>query len=639
MQKRNENNFPKRVSFRVSALNMNAKFDVFNNAKAEQQQPNASPQNTSGRVFEHVDRVCLLNNTSLDTAHSIWLKSMCISTEALDVYSECTQNVSTQRPLEVILVLHCNNKTSVQPTAYSLTMKISECCSKTFEFKAGADVHIPISTWRPTLVSVKLQQESDVVALQNVLVSNNHQTKTKIGENFWVNDDTYIVYSRLSTETKTNNLQFSCYMYQRDLDTKQGDYDMQSLLTDFTQLDSRPVVLPNKKISLVSSTEAQRQLAKLERHRQHLVEALDDCRRSTAIAELGATKANVADMMKNIDWKRSYCTPSDIHLSQVIVLARDMHNMLASTSNMAVYGTWFFQPQLLTDTLAQNVREAVCDLLSTRTKITERIAGRRSDLQSVVRVRTSFILLSAIDDALRSVCGSIQTSKNNLFLADNISCHAYWLGQIKSNTNNSVSMDDECFNEARSVLELCKRVKNSCNVLMPQCNIQLSNLGRSVWQNMHLQGLASADALVVASAPHFLYKHKQIVDYSKHPLVLALRKHQIPTEKQLESTKLLAILLCADVEHRIITCATQQMIEQKWELACKKSEGALHSLCSFFDPSLRSLITCACAESTCADISFLTDANNRPAITGYDNAVLSQYNSENLMRQISSLAL
>jgi hypothetical protein len=154
---------------------------------------------------------------------------------------------------------------------------------------------------------------------------------------------------------------------------------------------------------------------------------------------------------------------------------------------MAVYGTWFFQPQLLTDTLSQNVREAVCDLLSTRTKITERIAGRRHDLQSVVRVRSSFLLLSAIDDALRSVCGSTQTSKNNIFLADNVACHAYWLGQIRSNTNNSVSMDDECYNEACSVLELCKRVKNSCDVLMPQCNILLSNLGRSVWQNMHLQ--------------------------------------------------------------------------------------------------------------------------------------------------------
>jgi hypothetical protein len=42
---------------------------------------------------------------------------------------------------------------------------------------------------------------------------------------------------------------------------------------------------------------------------------------------------------------------------------------------------------------------------------------------------------------------------------------------MKSNTNNSVCMDDECYSEARSVLDVCKRVKNSCAVLMPECSI------------------------------------------------------------------------------------------------------------------------------------------------------------------------
>jgi hypothetical protein len=54
-------------------------------------------------------------------------------------------------------------------------------------------------------------------------------------------------------------------------------------------------------------------------------------------------------------------------------------------------------------------------------------------------------------------------------------------------------MDDECYSETSSVLEVCKLVKNSCNVLMPHCNIKLSKLTRRVWENMHLQGLASAD--------------------------------------------------------------------------------------------------------------------------------------------------
>jgi hypothetical protein len=287
------------------------------------------------------------------------------------------------------------------------------------------------------------------------------------------------------------------------------------------------------------------------------------CRRSTAIAELGATEATDAETMKHIDWKRSYCVPSDVHLSQVIVLARDIHHMLASTSSMAVHGTWFFQPQQHIDTLSQNVREAVSRLLDTRSKIAARITGRSRDLQSVVRVRTSFLLLSAIDDALRSVCGTqtshntpsgphTQSGQHTLFLADNIACHAYWLGQMKSNTNNSVSMDDECYSEARSVLDVCKRVKNSFAVLMPECSIKLSGLARRVWANMHLQGLASADALVVASAPHFLYKQRQVVDYSKHPFLLSLKTHQAPTLQQLESAKLLSILVSTDVEHRIV---------------------------------------------------------------------------------------
>jgi hypothetical protein len=540
-------------------------------------------------------------------------------------------------------------------------MKISPTCIKTFEFAAEAKVHIPISTFRPTLVTVKLHQESDDIAMQNVLVDKYTQTTAIIpGENFLIqqNNLAQIVYSRLSTDNETINCQFPCYSYRRDVDTRQEEYDMQSLSIDLTRLDNRAVVVPNDKIVFVSSTEALHRVAKLEHHRQQLLDTLHECRRSTVLTELGATEANAAETMKHIDWKRSYCVPSDTHLSQVITLARDMHHMLASTSNMAVYGTWFFQPQLHTDTLAptlaptlvstlsqtlsQNVREAVCSLLSTRSNIATRIAGRRRDLQSVVRVRTSFLLLSAIDDALRSVCATTLTQKstNTLFSADNIPCHAYWLGQMRSNTNNSVTMDDECYSEACSVLALCQRVKNSGSVLIPECNTKLSNLTRSVWQNMHLQGLASEDPLVVASVPHFLYKQKQVIDYSSHPFLLSLKKHQTDaTEEQVQSTKLLAILVSADVENRIIASSTQQKIEQQWDLACQKSENAFIFLRSLFDPSFQSLIESAIGTSSGPDISFLTDALNRPPMTGYNNTVLTQITSEDLIAQLSSLGI
>jgi hypothetical protein len=645
MQKRNENNNTKRVSFRVSSLNMNAKFDAFHTVKLEDQST-ACLSNTSGRVFEHVERTCLLNNTSLDTANSIWVNSMRIRTESLDLASVSSKHGLQKLPLEVCLTLHCNNICSLQPTAYSVTIKIDPSCTKTFEFTAEAKVQIPISISRQTLISIKLQQPSNIIALKNIVVDNYNRTTTMISDtNVLVepNNTRKIICSCLSSDTGNIKCQFPCYAYNRDgfngIDVSHEDYNMQSLSIDLNQLDNTPVVLPLGKISLVSGAQAESQVAKLEHYRRQLVDVLYDCRHSTAMAELGATQTNAAETVKHIDWERSYCVPSDTHLSQVIVLARDMHHTLVTTSNMAVYGTWFFQPKLVNDNLSENVREAVCDLLSTRSKISAQIAGRRSDLQSVVKVRTSFLLLSAIDDALRSVCGAIQTSKKNLFVAENITCHAYWLGQIKSNTNNSVCMDDECYNEARSVLELCKRVKNSGTVLMPQCNSMLSKLTRSVWQNMHLQGLASADALVVANNPHFLYKQKQIVDYSKHPMLHSLLTYQLPSQEQLESTKLFAILVCADVEHRLITHATFEIIQKKWELACQKSPGALASLCSLFDPSVRSLITCACGVTSNPDISFITNANNRPPVTGYDDAVMSQYNSEQLMSQLSSLAL
>jgi hypothetical protein len=190
---------------------------------------------------------------------------------------------------------------------------------------------------------------------------------------------------------------------------------------------------------------------------------------------------------------------------------------------------------------------------------------------------------------------------------------------------------------------MCKRVKNSCTVLMPECYTKRSNLTCSVWQNMHLQGLASADALVVASVPHLLNKQKQVIDFSRHPLLLSLQKQQLANDEQLQSTKLLAILVITDVEHRIITPSTQRLTEQKWKLACQKSEDTLHSLCSLFDPSLRSLITSPIDATSCPEISFITDAANRPLVTGYDNAVLSQVYSEHfestLLWQLSSLAI
>jgi hypothetical protein len=137
-----------------------------------------------------------------------------------------------------------------------------------------------------------------------------------------------------------------------------------------------------------------------------------------------------------------------------------------------------------------------------------------------------------------------------------------------------------------------------------------------------------------------LYKQKQVIDYSNHPFLLSLKKHQTDaTEEQVQSTKLLAILVSADVEHRIITSSTQQKLEQQWDLACQKSENALNFLRSLFDPSFQSLIESAIGTSSGPDISFLTDALNRPPMTGYNNTILTQITSEDLISQLSSSSI
>jgi len=638
MHKRDHTNSARQVSFRVSSINnsMNMHMrDVRKNTSKPNMlsTPNSSLPNTSGRTFEHLSSECLEHKTSLDDAYAIWMTSLQIPVESLE--STAADSCASTDPFEVCLLLHCNELSPV-PTEISLTMKISSECSKNYVFTSTENVCIPISTIRPTLVTVKMQQDNNVVTMQNFLVNKQNQTMTKIeNESFFVNDTSQILASRLNKDAEKHTLQFPCYMYQRDAVMQQTECDLQMLTADLAKLDNRPTVVPSSTIQVVSRAEAQTQLGKLERYRHELSETLLDCRRNTAILELGATEQSASAIVNSVDWKRSYCVPSDTHIAQVIVLAKQMHSILTTASNLAVFGTWFFQPQL-TDTLTKNVQESVCDLLKLRSSITTQIAGRRRDLQSVVRVRTSFLVLSAIDHALRTVCGGKTKDK---FTADNISCHAYWLGQIKTNQSNSVTLNDECFREACSMLEMCSKVTKSGAVLLPECDLHLSNLSRSAWQNMYLQGLASTDALVVASAPHFLYKQKKIINYSKHPFMLSLNKYMQPTELQLESTKLMAILISADVEHRIITPGIQQIIEKMWEQACQKTDNSVDNLCSVFDSSLKSLILTALGESTVPDISFLTEASNRPCITGYNESILQKYNSEYVLEQLQALKI
>jgi len=224
--------------------------------------PDSSLPNTSGRTFEHLNAGCLEHKTSLDDAYAMWMTSLQIPVESL----ECTaaDSCASTEPFQVFLLLHCNEQSPV-PTEISLTMKISSGCSKNFVFTGTENVCVPYSKLRPTLVSVRLQQDSNVVTLQNVLANKQNKTMTLMDESFFVNDSSQIVVARLSKEAEKHTLQFPCYEYQRGAVMQQTECDLQMLTADFAKLDNRPTVVPSSTIKLVSRAEAQTQRGKLER--------------------------------------------------------------------------------------------------------------------------------------------------------------------------------------------------------------------------------------------------------------------------------------------------------------------------------------------------------------------------------------
>ena len=574
------------------------------------------PVNTSGRVFEHIPSECVQSNPTLDAAKSLHINSSCMLTENLEVF--CDQQCEVATPLQVHLLLHVTTAPSVETTAYSLSINISKTCVKRFEFHAGADIQIPTSSRRQTEVTIELGRpdSAEPFVMKHAIVDFSQEKTIETTETMLLPRDStgIVVCTNLSTRNGSVVWKFPCVSYKRDAETTQEDYSMQTLGNDFSKLQERAQLLPqDNHFTIVSTAQAEQRVQKLEHACRELATVLHDCRRSTLLCELGATDDKADVLMRLVDWRRSYCVPSDTHLAQVLTLAGDIHNNLKETSSLAVDCSWLLHTDK--SEVRSNCRDLVCTLLRTRTDIAHGIAGRRKDLQSVIGVRTSFLLLSAIDNAIRSACGMTQGCKNSLLKADDVACYAYWLGQMKTNTSNSVSMDQALYSNAVRVLKECERVVNSGVVLLPESKHQLSALSRNAWQHMHLQGLAHRDALVVASAPHFLYKQMKVLDLSKHPMVLALRR---PTTQQLESAKLFAMLVAADVEHRIITKQTQSFIENQWRLACQGSVPARQTLCALFDPAVSSLINSVFDTAVTADISFLTQAHTRPPTTGYN---------------------
>jgi hypothetical protein len=554
---------------------------------------------------------------------------------------------------------------TVDDTQCELRIKTADACEKVFEFKTCGPVQIPVSDTRPTCVSVTCYQGSTELPLKSVFMDLNNKTSTPLEHQSIILAPEYgsrdfLVFNSLSAPFEQLGFKFPCFRYERDAalpaESASEDYDVRQLRIESTQLHANPVIIPSSKtVNLVSTKDAFAHLARLEKNVQEIEDALRACSEHTATVELGASVESAPSVAASVDWARSYCVPQDEAISEAIHATRSLFRALHDVSNMGVengvaphagvaeaLGGAPDSPAAdspaadspAADSLAAEAHRTVQELVQTRAQLAEAVRGRRQSLESVAQVRAHFIVLQAIDDALRSALRVHTPSKHAeaSFVADRVACYDYWLGQIKSNQHNSVTLDDSAYEAARSVLAQCKRLKESGVVVAPASDVKLTRLGCKVWENMLLQGITSSHALVAASAPFMLYKKRTVLDYDKHSMVQALASAECSAEQR-ESAKLLAILLSHDVEHRIITPALEQSILCNFEVAvtdqavagCVKQKEAVDFLLSVFDAPVQSLLASALGRSSSPDLSFLTEAALRPPTTGYNTEQITSF--------------
>ena len=597
---------------------------------------------TSGKTFAHVKECeCVL--PTLNAAHDLWMNSLRIPLEQLSCVvggaSEGGENADAEaqdaasgEPLGVHLLLRVGASPTVEETQFWLRIQVSPGCTKEFEFKPGAQVKIPVSVVRPTSVTVTCERATATLAVENIVVDMRNKTNVEPGRIIMQckpkdRIPEFMVYTKVHTADETIAFKFPCFQYNRDAELSRWDYDVRCLTEDATRLQEDPVVLPSELVKAVSIKDAHLHLASLESAWQQLENALKDCQVYTAVEELGSSADEAAAFAANVNWHHSYCMSKDSAISELIFTTRSIFHKLTAVSNMALAPGEAGPVCAAKDGAAHvsiEVGKTVSELVQTRADLATALQIRRQDLNSVVQVRTNFLAVQAIDDALRTAYSSQRPPENtdSAFVADSIACYDYWLGQMKSNRHNSISMTDDTYDAARAILDKCQRVKASGVRLAPACDVKLSRLGCKVWENMLLQGVTLTHPLMAASAPHVLYKKRTMLDFSRHPIVQALQGQHC-TATQIESAKLLAVLVSHDVEHRIITPALESSIVRNFVLASTRVAGtdecveAENFLFTMFDAPVQSLVTGALGKCPRPDLSFLTNAKHMPPTTGY----------------------
>ena len=562
-------------------------------------------------TMQHVAPVAVRFFETLNGAQMLYLNSMRIAPFPL-----LTEVPAEDEAMRVELRVDLRNWTAPQHT---LAVHISPEFVKTFVFEPGTQaVGVPCSSRRQTSVEIKCFNDGEQVDARfarSFLLDLDLQKSTVVDGPVTLGSpaDKYRFHTAVKQGTHSANFTFACYEYKADAKPATGstfEYATPDAWKEFNQLLALPVITPSRSPSTISAQQAETELIKLETCVQELHHVFDSMFYQTARSELGATDDTVEHIACSVDWSKSFAVSDDHPVQDLIDSTKRLYTLISVLSNTAVDGTW------MTDA-------AVNEMLKVREKLADSVRGRRTRLEQVSQVRTTFLCLDAIDSMLRRMCSndSPLDRKDSVNEILQMPCHRYWLEQMKANTHNAVTLEPGTVSEAVLVLDACSALRKH-TPLLPESSALRSALGFKMWQSMHLQGLSATHALPVAPCAHFLYKKRARVDYTVHPVVA-----QASPLCTREPLALLTMLVSTDVEHRIIPQKLGAHILNllgRATVADAEESSVLEAtgfLARVLDPQLHSLATSALGRAPAAedtDLCFITDAGSKPGTTGYN---------------------
>ena len=585
-----------------------------------------SPSPVRRTTMQHVDETAIKYFETLNCAQMLYMNSMRIALDPLQTGSGASPPpagaaVQPQDSLKVDLRVDVASWTTAQLT---LSVMLSPTNTKTFVFHAGSEPpFIPLSARRSTLVSAQYYSDGQKIASEEGrgwLVERALSDKKSLDDGPVMisssSEDYHLtILLRSGSRAFTFNIPFATYEAEDVACAPDATgYTTSNAFDHFNTLLKDPLIAPSRPSSVVSATDAEALLSDVEESVLKVNSIFDSVFLTTARQEFGPQHAD--DVLRTVDWSKSYTVASDVLVQDLIAHTKKLYNVLTVASNTAVEASW------LQHSLA---REIMCR----RLQLAQSVQGRRSDLSSVARVRCAYMCIDAIDNAMRHACrlrDKDETDAGKMRTALEIPCHAYWLQQTKHNLHNSVTLDDKTFCEGVELVRKCQDIRNGRKLLpIPVTTALKSPLGSAVWQSMHLQGLAADHPLPFAPCAQFMYKQRARVDYAAHPVVAAAVVPTVPLA-------LLTMLVCTDVEHRIIPPRLGSHILTLLQTATGKdatSDSKQHAsdfLQRILDPSLHSLATAALAAGAqeAYDMSFI-DAHLGATTTGYNMSEVSAF--------------